>query len=311
MIQYFSHKDIDKKKWDNCINLSFNGNMYALSWYLDVVHSEWEALVEDDYDRVMPLSGAKKLGIWYLFQPSFTQQLGVFSKTILNAKVVDNFLNHIPDKYRFAEINLNIHNRPSGGDYQLIPRKNYLLDLFPTHPKLSSKYAVNTKRNLKKAHASDLALMKGIQPESLVKLFRENKGKQVKHWKTLHYLRLQRLMYTALYRNSGIIYGVYTSNNELCAGAFFLHDRRHLIFLFSATNDQARKSGAMSFLLDTVIQEFASSQMVLDFEGSNDPHLARFYKSFGAKEVGYKQLAFNHLPFPLNVMARIKNKWKA
>ena len=46
---------IDKKHWDDCISKSFNGNVYAWSWYLDIVHPKWEALVENDYERVMAL----------------------------------------------------------------------------------------------------------------------------------------------------------------------------------------------------------------------------------------------------------------
>jgi len=247
MIQYFSHQAIDKAKWDDCITRAFNGNIYALSWYLDVVHSQWEALVENDYERVMPLTGAKKFGISYLFQPYFTQQLGIFSKRVLNAAVVNDFLAHIPAHYQFAQINLNVHNQPSGGDFQLHPQKNNLLDLIHDYRKLSSRYTSNTRRNLKKAQASDLVLMKGLKPEELVKLFRKNRGKQIKHWKTIHYLRLQRLMYTAIYRGMGLIYGVYTSNNDLCAGAFFLKSHQHLVFLFSATNAHARETGAMTF----------------------------------------------------------------
>jgi len=61
MIDYLLHSDIDKMKWDACIQKAFNGNIYALSWYLDVVHEGWEALVEDDYVRVMPLTGNKSM----------------------------------------------------------------------------------------------------------------------------------------------------------------------------------------------------------------------------------------------------------
>jgi hypothetical protein len=55
----------------------------------------------------------------------------------------------------------------------------------------------------------------------------------------------------------------------------------------------------MTFLFDNVINEFAGTQVVLDFEGSNDENLARFYRGFGAKEVYYKVLKYNMLPFPL------------
>ncbi len=297
MIQYLSHEEINKEKWDKCIRHAFNGNMYALSWYLDVVHNQWEALVENDYERVMPLTGAKKFGIWYLFQPFFTQQLGVFSTHILNAEIVNHFIEQIPEKYRFAQINLNFHNRPVARGFKLFPQKDYLLDLIQSYRKLSSNYSKNTRRNLKKARASNLTLNKGLRPEVLVKLFRENKGRDVKHWKNQHYLRLQHLMYTAVYHGSAVLYGVYSANNALCAGAFFLKSHNRLVFLFSATNDCGRETGAMTFLIDSVISEWASSQVVLDFEGSNNPDLARFYRGFGAKEVSYLHLQYNRLPF--------------
>ena len=51
MIQYLLNHQIDKTKWDATI--AECGNIYAFSWYLDIVHPQWEALVEDDYQSVM------------------------------------------------------------------------------------------------------------------------------------------------------------------------------------------------------------------------------------------------------------------
>ena len=69
MIHYLEHKDIDKAKWDATVVEC--GNIYARSWYLDIVHPGWEALVEDGYFAVMPLTGGKKFGVNYLYQPFF------------------------------------------------------------------------------------------------------------------------------------------------------------------------------------------------------------------------------------------------
>ena len=64
----------------------------------------------------------------------------------------------------------------------------------------------------------------------------------------------------------------------------------------------------MTFLIDSVIREFSPSKLVLDFEGSNDPNLARFYKGFGAKEVEYKSLIINRLPLPVKCLFSIYRK---
>ena len=110
MIYYMTHEQIDKNLWDWCIALAPNGNVYAWSWYLDVVYPGWEALVEikgGKYVTVMPITNKKKYGINYLCQPFFTQQLGVFSVDPLPKEKVLFFLSAIPPQNRLVEIRLN------------------------------------------------------------------------------------------------------------------------------------------------------------------------------------------------------------
>ena len=56
----------------------------------------------------------------------------------------------------------------------------------------------------------------------------------------------------------------------------------------------------MFLLLDSFIKENSQKNITLDFEGSNDENLARFYKGFGSKECVYLQLRRNRLPFLIN-----------
>src|SRR5258705_11018399 len=97
-IQYLAHKDIDKNKWDRCIDSAGNGLIYAYSFYLDCMAMNWDALVLNDYEAVMPLTWKKKYGIHYLYQPFLTAQLGLFGNQI-NPNLFEIFLNAIPDKF--------------------------------------------------------------------------------------------------------------------------------------------------------------------------------------------------------------------
>lgn len=284
---------------------AFNGIVYAYSWYLDIVHETWDALVEGDYEQVMPLPVSEKWGIKYIFQPFFVQQLGVFSKTILTPQIVKEFIEHIPQKFRLVDINLNSYNMLDRGKFDVAMNKNHVLDLINKYEILSNKYATNTKRNLKKSQNKKLSLVKGIKPESLLQLFRDNKGKEVKKWGETEYQRLHRLMYMAIYKGRGMVYGVFGEHNQLCAGAFFLKSNNRLIFLFSATNQLGKENAAMTYLIDAVIQEFAPGKMVLDFEGSNDENLARYYKGFGAKEVAYSRFRRNNLNRTLKILYKL------
>jgi hypothetical protein len=58
----------------------------------------------------------------------------------------------------------------------------------------------------------------------------------------------------------------------------------------------AKKTGAMFFLINNFIREYARKKVTLDFEGSNLPGLARFYTGFGSEEYVYLQIKKNNLP---------------
>ena len=136
MIKYIERKHIDSEKWNDCINQSFNGNLYGYSWFLDIVGGEWDALVENDYERVFPLVYRKKFGICYIYQPFFTQQLGLYSTTKLDAKAVETFIRSIPAKFKHVEINLNMLNNAEGTSFRMIPQVNHELDLIHSYDKI-------------------------------------------------------------------------------------------------------------------------------------------------------------------------------
>jgi len=54
-------------------------------------------------------------------------------------------------------------------------------------------------------------------------------------------------------------------------------------------------------LIDQLIQEFAAHPLLLDFEGSELPAIAEFYRKFGSKDCPFPFLRYNLLPFPFNL----------
>lgn len=307
-IRYIEHRNIDFIAWDNCIGRAVNGNMYAWSWYLDMMSSNWDALVEGDYETVFPLPFRIKASIQYLYQPFFSQQLGLFSVNRITPEKVDLFLKAIPSKFRFAEINLNSFNKPGNGPWLIHQNVNHELDLIEPYEELKTKYKENTRRNLKKADKKGVTINTNVKPESIINLFRDNRGKDFSHLKEHDYRRLQRLTYQCMGQNKAICYGAFTKNNTLCAGAILFFSHRKAIFLFSGTDEVARSNGAMASLIDRFIQDSAGNHLTLDFEGSNDPNLARFYAGFGAKALSYPSLTINRFPWPLNYLPALKRK---
>lgn len=307
-IEYLKYNQLDRSKWDACVLQSINGNVYALSWYLDIVHYGWEALVFGDYEQVMPLTPGKKFGINYLYQPIFTQQLGVFSKLPLSTARVNEFMGSIPQKYKFIEINLNAGNNIPTLAGKVSYFTNFELELIHPYKQILANYSENTRRNLRKAQQRGLTLTESCTPEQLVELFKNNKGMELNKFAEREYKVLIHLMHTCLYKGHGKVRAVYTPENELCAAAFITMFKNRTVFLFSGLSSRGKELGAMFLLINSFIQDRAETHHVFDFEGSNNPQLARFYASFGSSLIQYPHLQLNRLPLLISLAIRlIKN----
>jgi hypothetical protein len=305
LIRYIKHTEINRSKWDECISASPHGLVYAASWYLDIVSPYWEALIEDDYSFVFPLTRRKKWGFDYLFQPYFTQQLGVFGRTEAASEGrINDFINSIPPNFKLVEIQLNESNKsdlPKG--VSKTARLTHHLDLSDTYEKIKSNYSENTRRNIQKALKNSLKITGESPFQDIINLFRRNKGNEVKHLNDKDYSVFEKLMTAAKERGLVEIKSVLNSSGTLLAGAIFIRSYHSFIFLFSAANAEAKETGAMSAIIDSFIQNHCGENKYLDFEGSMDPNLARFYKSFGSKEVVYLQIRRNTLPL---ILRRLK-----
>lgn len=306
MIRFIENSHIDRAKWDSIV--SDCGLVYAQSWYLDIVHPEWSALVLDEYEAVMPITGGKKFGVNYLFQPFFVQQLGVFARQGVSPEMLQDFLNAIPKKYRFAEIRLNegniVENQLQGIEYH----RNVTLDLNQDYATIRASYHNNTKRNLSKSENLDLQIIENIDIRKIIRLFRENRGATVGVWGDEEYATLIQLAESAQRRNAAFTLGV-TENgsDELICGALFMQTESRVTFLFSGNSDRGKETHAMTFLLDRAIQRFANQPVTFDFEGSDDDNLARFYFGFGGEEKRYSSYTYNNMSAIGKVLLRL---WK-
>lgn len=296
MIHYLKHTQIDKTRWDQCIIHAVNSRVYACSWYLDLVCPGWEALVEDDYKYVFPLTGNRKWGICYLYQPFFVQQLGLFSTELPSWPKLNEFLNAVPAKFRFIEIHLNVMNRPENSLISPELRINHELDLIPSYETLKGNYSQNTQRNLKKAKEAGVTLKRKMEADELVTLFKENFGKKEGKLQSCHYEIMRDLIQSCQKTGKGYLLGAYSPEGILSAAAFFVMDGSRIYYLFAASAPIARDNGAMFLLVDGFIREHSGQPLIFDFEGGNDPGVGRFYKGFGATGITYPVYRVNKLP---------------
>ena len=297
MIKYLQHEEINKNKWDDCINLSPHGLIYALSWYLDAVHPGWKALVKNDYETVFPLTSGKKFGINYLYQPFFNQKLGAFSRNPGEYIDIDLFLEVLRERFRYVDIKLNRANRITGKEFKVEMNTNIELDLSENLEAIRNNYSENALRNLKKFNDENIILNEEKDSGLLIRMFRSNMGRTLPKIKDIHYSGLKKVMDTAIDKGTGRMLVAKNQKDKLLTGAFFITYRNRAVFLFSANTEDGREKRAMYGIIDRFIEENAGEKMILDFEGSNNENLARFYKSFGGKNFDYPGLRINRLPF--------------
>ena len=301
MIRYLSHKEIEFEKWDLCLEQASNSLVYGYSWYLNKVSPNWDALVLDDYHAVMPLTHGRKYFISYLHQPFFTQQLGVFAKAQLNQDLIIEFISAIPSKFKFIEVNLNEQNYFLSEEYKLIKRKNYLLNLNKPYDKLVKDYNNQALRNLKKSRKQEIEL-RTIQYKEVITFYRIHKSEVTLGVKSEDYLALEGLMEVAYKRGKLFSKGVFSKSGELLACGSYLMQKGRIIFLIGTSSASGRETGAMHYLMDSMIFQFSNHKMLFDFEGSEIPGIARFYKSFGSIKTHYFRLKKNRLPWLLRLL---------
>lgn len=296
-IKYIKNSAVDKARWDECIRNSASGLVYAYSFYLDTMAPGWDALIWNDYEKVMPLTWNKKWGIAYLYQPFLTAQLGVFGNDI-SAEEVSAFIKKATEHFKFIEISLNFGNITGPITASYTERKNYVLPLQQSYDNLRIHYSENTQRNIKKCRQSGAVVQTNFDVDKVITLAIQQMqlqgntpGENVERFRKLYQLLQEKQMATT--------YGIFSPSGELLASAAFLfsHDRAYYILV--GNNPEGRTTGASHALIDAFIKDHAGKNMVLDFEGSDIPTLAQFYSSFGAVNEPYPTIRINRLPFYL------------
>jgi Acetyltransferase (GNAT) domain len=296
-IKYIPYNEIDKLKWDNCIINATNSLIYAHSFYLDnCTAKKWDALVLNDYEAVMPITFRKKYGIAYLYQPYFLQQAGLFSSKKIDERLVNIFLAEIEKRFQFAEINLNYANiLSSNKKIKYIERNNFILSLNNTYKNISKKFNSNFVRNIKQASKHGFNYEKVKSADELVDLYKKLYGARFEFVKKSDYDAL-KINCKTLLTNNNLVLRKASINGKIHAVIILLKDAKRLYNIAPSVTEEGRKLSANHFLYNSVIEEFAEQNLILDFEGSDLKGVANFYQSMNPINEKYISIKYNNLP---------------
>ena len=114
------------------------------------------------------------------------------------------------------------------------------------------------------------------------------------------YKAFERLCADALDKRMLICRMIKNQVNEILATALLLYDGKRLYNIMNTTTNAGRKAEANHFLIDRIIYEFSSLELIFDFEGSDLPGVKTFYEYFGSINQPFYMIKYNNLPWPIN-----------
>lgn len=284
MIQFVTSDHIDPKRWDDAIYSSQFPTIFASYQFLSISCRTWGALMDKEYLILVPLPYNVKFGVHYIYTPPFISRLGVFSKKNIKSPEICEILNQIPSKFVLKELILNQCNDLDKGTMFT----SYQLSLESSFETIYSSFSSNTKRNIKDATSKSLTYSDHVEIEEVIQLFKNNRGKELsKKIPQNHYDILSKLAQHA--ENNTLLdrVAVHNAQGVLVAAALFLKDQDRIWFWFSGRNNEYADQKGMFFLINEYLKQHSNRKVILDFNGSNNPNIARFYAGFGSQKYTY------------------------
>lgn len=314
-IKFVPYQELNFSKWDRCINTSYNSEIYAYSWFLNSVIEQWDAVIEGDYQKVMPLPVRNFMGKPIIYAPLMAPQLGIFSQDPVCKETVKKFIDLIFRKNKFAKLPFN---KFFGTDYsfaRVIPEQSFDLDLITPYKKTVSNYSNEAKRKIRFAEDSGLFISKGFVPNEMPDFHRTIKIPFLYSIDNSFYNKLRRLISLSIQNRTGETFGVYTHENNLCSLGFIIKIKNRVVIYLIATDYTGVKKNSTWLLIDHIIRLYSERNVTLRFEPFNFHRIGNYPKislnfnkknicdqheifiSFGAKKYTYPILHNKVIPW--------------
>jgi hypothetical protein len=296
-IHYLMHTEINTDAWDKCIAGSFNGTLYAHSWYLDLICERWDALVEDQYKSVMPLIIKRHWGQEIIDLPVFAHELGIFSKEPIHAAKTQNFIDTIPDRFRYYRILLNKYNPHEPENINVRMHKKFELDLIKPYHKLAGDFKPVLRTRLNITMARKYNLVKGLSTNDLIGFITDRGIRVEKAVSRQNFLLLRMIIAGLIRHKSGELFGIYNDHNQLTSVALLSWFMNRLYLQFQVTATDQVQDFPHLFLIDRLLEKYAETNSTLSFEYPAELLNPDLFTDFAASESHLVEITCNKLPF--------------
>jgi hypothetical protein len=239
--RFVPFEEIDKNKWNGTVHYSPHGNIYGYHWYLKSVIKKWDAIIEGDYQSVMPVFRNPLTS----FQLQLLPELGPYSVNAVTDKRSEQLYTlwekyNVEKAYSFNHAYTTQLYKISGQTLQ--QKQQVYLDLSMSYDKIVDLYHPTATAMLIKSSNEAFEFGGQGKPDHLLEQERlNNEDKST----------LYRLYYNAISRGAGWHAMIKNIATEKQSDAFILSNHKDLyISYLGQNNDQV----ATFKLLDTLIK---------------------------------------------------------
>lgn len=285
--------------WDALVDISPQGSVFCRSWWLNTV-GDVRVLACFSGNQIIagiPLYVEKHFGIPVCTMPKLTRAWGVImrpldGKTVSassrETKILRAFAVELSQYTLFFQA---FHPCLSNwlpfywSGFRQTTRFTYVLDDLSDLSRVWQGMSESTRRQIRKAEKAGLTVVQcGIDEvyrcecQSFLR-----QGRKPTHSESL----LSSLYDSAKANNSGACFAVVDRKETVYAARFLVWDKNRAYYLVAGADSELRASGANSLGMWSAIQFAAQRSCAFDFAGSVIESIARFNRSFGAKQVAY------------------------
>ena len=275
----------------------------------------WDVLLAENNGRIegaLPYLFGKKFGLRFILQPQLTQFCGPWynlpegeDSTAFERRIGDELSRQLDRQHIALFLQ---HFSPTVTDctpfiqrgYHMRQRYTYRFDPIPA-PSLLPTLAAKDRRRGTEAVREAYQLDKTVDIDEFVDFhigyWERRSGKDL-----LSRDFLRRIVTTALNHQQALLYGLRDNEGHLMAARFVVYDKHCAHSLLSALHPTALRN-TMTVLTWYLIADLHDLTTIYDFEGSMDPGIAHFYRSFGSTRISYFEIT-RYRPWILKFLLR-------
>lgn len=290
--------------------------VFQQAWWMDAVcqGKEWDVLLATDGDRplaAMPCLIRRRFGMRYIIQPQLTQFSGpvFFQPADLSPQRKPDFehnacslligqLDALKADYfcqRFSPAVTDWLPFHWAG-YRQTTRYTYRIDDISDPTRVFSDFDRTKERQRRIRRIADRYSVDTDIPSDIFASFHaeywHSRGQRDVTPSSL----IRRVVDTATARNQGLTVGLRDEKGKLCAAWFAIYDSHCAHALLSAKAPDVQQADVSALLVWRLIEALSSRTAAFDFEGSMEPSLEYFYRSFGSRQVPLHEVSLTRNP---------------